>query len=112
MTHKQPSHDEKELHNVITTLSNAFDAELYSKNVSELEEYWHFRWDENASLEVNMYHFHEMLKLYEYFCNRWEEHHNGSICIVERVRDKFLMPKIREFVRQLTSIQSRNQYKH
>ena len=94
---------DKEIGAVITALSNAFDDDLYSKSNSELEQYWHFVWDDKLSLEVNTYHFHDLLKLYGSFCRRWEEKHNGSVCVVERVRDKYLMPKIREFVRQLTS---------
>jgi len=94
---------EKEIGAVIAALSNAFDDDLYSKNASELEQYWHFVWDDKSSLEVNAYHFHDLLKLYGSFCRRWEEKHNGSMCVVERVRDKYLMPKIRELVRQLTS---------
>lgn len=94
---------EKEIGAVITALSQSFDDELYSKEAAELEGYWFFSWDDKLSLEVNTYHFHDLLKLYGSFCRRWEEKHNGSVCVVERVRDKYLMPKIREFVRQLTS---------
>ena len=92
---------EKDLGDLITTMSKSFDDELYGKEAAELEEYWHFRWNEKSSLEVNTYRFHDALKLYGNFCRRWEEKHNGSLCVVERVRDKYLMPKIREFVRQL-----------
>ena len=94
---------EKGIGKVITALSQSFDDELYSKEAAELEEYWFFAWDDKFSLEVNTYHFYDLLKLYGSFCRRWEEKHNGSMCVVERVRDKYLMPKIREFVRQLTS---------
>jgi hypothetical protein len=94
---------DEELANVITGMAQCFNDELYSKTESELEENWFFEWDNSASLEENTYNFYDMLKLYGNFCRRWEEKHNGSICVVERVRDKYLMPKIREFVRHLTT---------
>lgn len=91
-----------EIKNAIEALSQSFDDELFSKKESELEEYWFFVWDENVSIPQNLYEFWDMLSLYENHCRRWEEKHNGSICIVERVRDKYLMPKINEFARHLT----------
>jgi hypothetical protein len=39
-----------------------------------------------------------MLNLYQNKCRRWEEMHNGSSCVVERVRDTYVMPKIREWL--------------
>ena len=73
------------------------DAELQSMAQADLENYWFFQWDGTASLEQNIYQFHDMLELYGSFCRLWEEKHNGRCCIVERVRDTYLMPKIREF---------------
>jgi len=63
-----------------------------------LERYWFFRYDPTASLEWNCYQFHSMLDLYKGKCRRWEEMHNGSQSVVERVRDRYLMPKIREWL--------------
>ena len=88
---------------VITTLSLSFDDDLFQKTEAELEENWFFRWDDSISLEENTYRFYDMLKLYGSFCRRWEERHNGSCCVVERIRDKYLMPKIKKFVEQITS---------
>jgi hypothetical protein len=65
---------------------------------AELERYWFFKYDPAASLEWNCYQFHKMLDLYSNKCRRWEESHNGSCCVVERVRDKYIMPKIREWL--------------
>lgn len=79
---------------VITGLVDAFAEELYSKTQDELEEYWFFKWDDSKSLEGNLYEFYNMLSLYASQCERWEGKHFGSICIVERVRDKYIMPKI------------------
>lgn len=77
------------------------DAELQKMHQRDLEQYWHFVWDDAAALEWNIYKFHDMLKLYGSFCRRWEEKHNGTCCVVERVRDTYLMPKIREFAERL-----------
>ena len=68
---------------------------------ADLERFWFFRWDESAKLEWNIYQFTDLLELYRRQCRRWEEMHNGSVCVVERVRDKYLLPKIAEFARQL-----------
>lgn len=35
--------------------------------------------------------------MYARSCQRWEEIHNGYVCVVERVRDKYIIPKIKEF---------------
>ena len=94
---------EEDIKNTIVSIHNAFEKELYDKSEAELEENWFFRFDPSASLPSNIYNFHDMLKLYGSFCRRWEEHHNGHICVVERVRDKYLMPKINEFAKQITT---------
>lgn len=65
---------------------------------TELERFWFFKYDPKASMEWNAYQFHSMLDLYKNKCRRWEELHNGSCCVVERVRDQYLMPKIREWI--------------
>jgi len=80
------------------------DAELQQMQQSGLEGYWHFHWDDAASLEWNIYKFHGMLKLYGSFCRRWEEMHNGHCCVVERVRDTYLIPKIREFAEKVRAL--------
>jgi len=96
-----PTVTEEDIKSVIEGMHGAFQKELFDKTEAELESYWHFKHDKSASLEWNLYQFHDLLKLYGSFCRRWEEHHNGSVCVVERVRDKYLMPKIKEFVKVL-----------
>jgi hypothetical protein len=91
----------EEIGNVIKTLSKKFDDELFSKTESELEDYWYFIWEPHKNIEYNLYKFHGLLKLYGNLCRRWEEHHNGNCCVVERVRDKYLMPKIRDFIARM-----------
>ena len=90
---------ESALKKTITSLAEGFDRELFEKTKEELEEYWYFKWDASQSVCRNIYEFHDKLKLYGSFCRRWEEKHNGSCCIVGRIRDKYLMPKIQEFYR-------------
>ena len=72
--------------------------ELFNKKEKELENYWFFEYDKTLSKESNLYEFTKLLSLYKDYCMRWEEHHNGSVCVVERVRDKYLLPKISIFV--------------
>ena len=95
---------EKAIGNVLTNLYSSFQAELFSKTQAGLEDYWHFKFSDKTSPVLNIYEFHEMLELYSDSCRRWEEHHNGPCCVVERVRDKYLIPKIREFVADLKTI--------
>ena len=97
----------EDIKNTIVKLHDTFEKELFEKAESELEEHWFFKFDPDAPLPKNIYHFHDMLKLYGHFCRRWEEHHNGICCVVERVRDKYLMPKINDFSKQITRHYSR-----
>lgn len=72
--------------------------ELRTMTQAELERFWFFKYDTALSYELNLYLFQDYLDLYRRKCRQWEEMHNGSMCVVERVRDTYLMPKIREFV--------------
>lgn len=92
----------KELGNVINTMLSSFDEELFATPADGLDRYWHFRWDNEKSLKWNTYQFHDMLDLYASHCRRWEEHHHSYICLVERVRDKYIMPKITDFLATLS----------
>ena len=82
-------------------LTNARDELQAIVDPTELEQFWFFRYDPAHSTAVNLYQFHSMLSLYQRKCRQWEEIHNGSSCVVERVRDQYLMPKIREFLANL-----------
>ena len=98
----------KDIKETIESLHSIFQKELFECNQQDLEEkYWHFKYNEKLSLERNLYHFYDMLRLYGNFCRRWEEHKNGSCCVVERVRDKYLMPQINQFVKMVKEIESR-----
>jgi len=92
---------EENLKIVLTAFGNKSDEELFSKTQGELESYWFYQWEDRESKKQNLYRFYDMLELYSNFCRRWEEHHYGYVCVVERVRDKYLMPKIEAFLSDL-----------
>lgn len=91
----------EDIGHVLTNLAKAFEDELIALPESELEQHWYFKWDETASIEWNTYKFSDMLEMYKRSCRRWEEQHNGNCCVVERVRDKYLMSKVRDFLAEL-----------
>lgn len=83
---------------VLTTMVSRFDHELFALTETELSQKWYFEWDDKHNILWNTYHFSDMLEMYKRRCRKWEEHHNGSCCVVDRVRDKYLMPRIAEFI--------------
>ena len=93
--------DAESFKNTLNTIAAGFDEDLFAKQEHDLEQYFFWKWDDEKSVEWNTYEFYERLSLYNRFCRRWEEHKSGSCCIVERVRDKYLMPKIRHFLSEL-----------
>lgn len=82
---------------VIVSLSRQVESDLFSLTQEQLQNQWLWRWDERGGIEWNLYKFSDMLEMHKRRCRRWEEHHNGNECVVERVRDRYLMPRIREF---------------
>ena len=93
--------EEKNIKEILTGISKGFDKELFDKKQEELESYWHFNFDKVENTTQCYYKFTTQLEQYKYFCRRWEEKHNGIICVVERVRDTYLWPKIEKFIKQL-----------
>lgn len=85
----------------ITGMVRAFEAEYQAMSKEELAERWFFKFQDDKSIEHNMYFFFDRLALYAGSCRRWEELHNGNCCVVERVRDEYVIPKIKEFSSQL-----------
>jgi hypothetical protein len=83
---------------VVMDVIRRSDEELFSLSQEGLDCYWHFRWYDAYSFAYNIHEFNDCLDLFKRFCRRWEEHHHGSVCVVERVRDIYLMPKIEEFM--------------
>jgi len=94
-----------DVEHILTSILNRAEEQLLKKSQKELEESFNFMWDEKASVEWNIYKFSHHIEFYKKSCRRWEEHHNGSCCVVERVRDKYLMPKIRRFLQTLRCYQ-------
>lgn len=88
---------DKDLADVLGGFVQRIEAEYQTMSEEELRERWYFNFDGEKSLTWNIYQFTGMLDLYKRSCRRWEEMHNGHCCVVERVRDKYLMPKIKEF---------------
>ena len=93
----------KDIGEVLTGIVRRADAELLALTEAELDTRWYFRHEPDHSIAWNIYKFSDALESFKRSCRRWEEHHNGSMCVVERVRDKYLMPKIKEFERLLTT---------
>lgn len=93
---------DKAIGETITSLAMRFDDELFALSESQLSEQWHFRWDERGGVAWNIYEFSDTLEMHKRRCRRWETHHHGSVCVVERVRDKYLMPRIKEFMAELS----------
>lgn len=91
----------EDIEGVLTSFMRRIDEELFAMSDEELSKKWNFKWDDNAGVEWNTYKFSDMLEMYKRSCRRWEEHHNGSFCVVERVREKYIMPKVRAFLTEL-----------
>lgn len=87
-----------DIETALVSMVNRFDAELFALTEEEVASQWYWSWDDKKSVEWNTYQFFNMLNIYKQQCRRWEEHHNGSCCVVERVRDKYLIPKITQFL--------------
>lgn len=88
----------KEIGEIFTGILSQARDELLNMTQAELERFWFFKYDEAKSYEYNLYLFYDYLGMYSRKCRQWEEIHNGTMCVVERVRDTYLMPKIREFI--------------
>lgn len=77
------------------------NAKLLALSQEQILALWHWRWNEKEYVETNIYGFCEALALYKRCYTQWEIHHNGVSGVVGRVRDKYLMPRIREFQAEL-----------
>ena len=65
---------------------------------SALEKFWYFKYNYDHSSTWNFYEFNGCLDIYRRKCRAWETIHNGNMSVVERVRDKYLWPKIVKFL--------------
>ena len=87
---------------VLTALSERSNSELLALSAYEIAAEWHWSWDDGRSIEWNTYKFSDILEMHKRRWRKWEEHHNGPYLVVERVRDKYVMPRIREFLDNLS----------
>ena len=94
---------EDDIGKALTGILRRVDAEYQTMTEADLAQRWYFRYEPDKSRAWNIYQFHGCLTLYGGSCRRWEEIHNGHMCVVERVRDKYLMPKIRDFEQMLAT---------
>ncbi len=87
---------------VMSGILSSAREELRNTPQEQLDRYWYFVWNPEMAVPWNIYRFTDMLRLYSGQCRKWEEIHNPTLpCVVERVRDTYLMPKIRRFEEQL-----------
>ena len=94
---------QEQIGDVLMAIARKADAELIALTESALAAQWYWQWEEGRSIEWNTYKFSGMLEMHKSRCLRWEERHNGSCCVVERVRDKYVMPLVREFLSALAT---------
>ena len=90
---------------VLSSLMTADHEALKVATQEDLEDYWFFHYDTSQSNAWNLYQFHSLLDIYRRRCRTWEDLHHGSCCVVERVRDRYLMPKIEQFLIDLQAHQ-------
>lgn len=71
------------------------------ENTAEVveKESWYFTYDPTMSVEWNLYMFTSALESFKRTMRDWETHHNGNLCVVERVRDAYIMPRIKQFIK-------------
>lgn len=96
----------EQIDDVLRELVDRSNAELLALSADEIAADWQWRWKEERSAEWNAYEFNKALEFHKRRWRRWEEHHNGYSCVVERVRDKYVMPRVREFLTALTEKQN------
>lgn len=94
---------QEQIGNVLTAIAARADAELMALDEADLAAQWYWRWEEGRGIEWNTYKFSDALEMHKRQCRRWEERHNGSCCVVERVSDKYVMPRVREFLAALAA---------
>lgn len=86
-----------DINNVLPEMLKGINEEILATPEAELPNRFYFSYRPHESKTWNLYRFSKALEHYKRDCRKWEEHHNGGGCLVERVRDKYLLPKIKEF---------------
>lgn len=93
----------EQIGDVITAMLQGSDNKLLAMSETEVDMQWYWCWEEGQSAEWNTYKFSDALEVHKRQCRRWEEFHNGNGCVVERVRDKYVMPRVREYLAALAA---------
>jgi hypothetical protein len=75
--------------------------EIKRMSKDDLEKQWYFFYNKLRTKDQNVYDFHRALADYTRTCRDWETHHHGMECVIERVRDQYLMPRIKAFLAEL-----------
>lgn len=94
---------EKEIRDVMTGIVTSHRNEVINTQQDQLDKFWYVKYDPTMSKAWNLYQFSQQLESFKRDCRTWEEHHNGHSCVVERVRDTYLMPKIKQFLEDLSN---------
>ena len=101
---------EEDFKSVVEGFMKTARDELLALTEEELRtKRWYFKYEPKYSKEWNLYEFASSMELYKSSCRDWETHHNGYVCVVERVRDKYLMPRIKEFYAALEASEASDQ---
>jgi hypothetical protein len=93
----------EQIREVLTGLAASVDSDLLALSADEIAAEWYWQWEEDRGVEWNTYKFSDILELHKRRWRRWEEHHNGPCCVVERVRKKYVMPRVRDFLAALAA---------
>ncbi len=86
---------------VLNKIVSSSESKLRAMSAEEIAAEWWWQWDKKRGVEWNTYAFCKVLEMHKERWRRWKEMHNGSCCVVERVRDKYVMPRVREFLAAL-----------
>lgn len=89
------------LSQVTSKIDQDYREEIQVSSEDQIRNKWFFRYEPDLSREQNLYHFFQMMELYNKMVRDWEKMHNGYQLVTERVRDKYLMPRIRDFIKDL-----------
>lgn len=94
---------QEQIGGMLTEIASRADSEMMNLEDAELSAQWYWRWEDGRSIEWNTYKFSDALEAHKWRCSRWEARHNGGCFVVERVREKYVMPRVREFLAALAT---------
>jgi hypothetical protein len=92
---------QRALADTVTVLDARGKSDLFAMSQRELLDSAPFSFEAGRNEAENLYRFVRDMIGYSSRCRRWEEHHNGSCCVVERVRDTYLRPRMIRFLEDM-----------